>query len=283
MKYLCDTFFSPAYWKYVIFSRSGAQTILAIFGALWLFVEMLDFFKIYTRDQYGSSGFVVILLVAAMLAILFKRPIRSVEVRLPEYDVCLEVRIGDLFEASGAVVISTNTNFEADVAGGKIDPKSLQGQFTARYFTGDQNQLIQKIGEALRGLSGPPYPLGTTIPVNTHGKTFYFLAMAELNEHGTAHSTLEGVNEAMQGLWSHVRASGTLQELAVPILGTARGRLNISRKNMIEIISQSFVETSRDGKFTDRLVIVVHPEDASRFQVNLYEIKDHLEHSLGRR
>lgn len=283
MKYFIDTITSPAYWRYVLFSRYGIQTVLSFFGGLWLFIESLDFFKIYTRDQYGSYAFFWVLAVSALLAIIFRHPIRSIEVRFPEHDFCLEVRIGDIFDASGAVMVCTNTVFESDVAGGKIAPQSLQGQFTAKYFTGDQKTLMGIINEGLKDLDGPPYPMGTTVPVNTHGKAFYFVAMAELNEQGTAFSNPQAVEQAMKGLWKYVRASGELQELVVPVIGTARGRINIPRKKMIEKISESFVNASIDSKFTDRLVIMVHPNDAKRFQVNLYDIKDHLNHALGRR
>ena len=283
MKYLFDTITSPAYWRYVLLSRTGLQTVLSIFGGLWLFIESLDFFNIYTRDQYGSYAFFWVIAISTIVAIICRRPIRSIEVAFPEKDFCVEVRIGDIFETSGAVMVCTNTVFESDVAGGKIAPASLQGQFTARYFTGDQNSLINNIEEGLKDREGPPYPMGTTVPVATHGKTFYFVAMAELNEQGTASTTPHAVEQAMNGLWEHVRESGELQELVVPVIGTARGRVKISRKKMIEKIAESFANASIDGKFTDRLVIMVYPGDAKRFQVNLYDIKDHLTHTLGRR
>jgi hypothetical protein len=282
MKYFWDTVTSVAYWRYVLFSRSGIQALLSIAGAIWLIIEVLDFFKIYTRDEYGKYGFAIVLLFSGFLAILIRRPITSIEVRFPEHDFSLEVRIGDLFDAAGAVVISSNTVFESDVANGKIDPNSLQGQFVAKYFTGDQGQLIKEIQECLIDVGQRPYPLGTTVPINTHGKTFYLLAMSELNTQGNARSTPEGVDQALGSFWRYIRESGALQELAVPVFGTARGRLNISRKKMIERISQSYAEASRQGKFTDRLVIVVHPNDARKFQVNLYDIKDHLTHTLER-
>jgi len=278
VKYLVDTVTSPAYWRYILFPRVGAQTVLAIFGGFWLLIESLDFFDVYTRDQYGSYGFIVVM--AAAVAILFRRPIRSIVVSFPRNDFCVEVRIGNIFDAAGAIMVSTNTTFESDVAGGKISPDSLQGQFTARYYTGDQNTLIETIKTELNGLDGPPYPMGTTIPVNTHGKTFYFVAMAELNEQGTASTTPQSVEKAMDGLWRYVRESGELQELIVPVIGTARGRLEIPRKKMIEKIAESFVNASLDRKFTDRLVIIVHPGDAKRFQINLYDIKDNLNHVL---
>lgn len=283
MRYFMNTMGSRAYWRYVLVSRTGIQTVLSIFGALWLVIECLDFFRIYTRDQYGSYAFFLVLGFSMLATIAFRRPIRSIEVRFHEHDFCLEVRIGDIFDASGAVVICTNTRFEFDVAGGKIATQSLQGQFTAKYFTGDQNTLIGLVNERLQGIQGPPFPLGSTIALSTHGKTFYFVAMAELNEQGNAFTTPQGVDQAMKGLWDSVRASGELQELVVPVIGTARGRLNVTRKKMIEKISESFVNASMDQKFTDRLVIMVHPNDAERFQVNLYEIKDHLSHTLGRR
>lgn len=280
MKYLVDTVTSLEYWRYVLLSRVGAQTVLAIFGGFMLLIESLDFFGVYTRDQYGSCGFIIVMAAAVVVAIFFRRPIRSIVFSFPRKDFCVEVRIGNIFDASGAVMVSTNTIFESDVAGGKISPDSLQGQFTAKYYTGDQKTLIETIKTELNGLEGPPYPMGTTIPVNTNGKTFYFVAMAELNEQGTASTTLRSVEKAMAGLWRYVRESGELQELVVPVIGTARGRLETPRKKTIEKIAESFVNASLDSKFTDRLVIMVHPEDAKNFQINLYDIKDNLNHVL---
>jgi len=86
----------------------------------------------------------------------------------------------------------------------------------------------------------------------------------------------------MNGLWSYIRKSGDFQELVVPVIGTARGRINIPRKKMIEKIAESFVDASIKGKFTDRLIIMVHPQDAKRFKINLYDIKNFLNHALGR-
>lgn len=178
-------------------------------------------------------------------------------------------------------MISTNTSFEADVAGGKISPDSLQGQFTARYFTGSQDELINQIQGNLGAASGASsYPMGTTVPVTTHGKTFYLTAMAEMNQQGNARSTLNDIGQALDGLWNYVHESGELQELAIPVIGTGRGRIKISRKKMISLIAESFVKSSLREKFTDRLIIVVRPEDAASFSVNLYDIRDNLAHIL---
>ena len=281
MRFWIDSLTSKAYWRYVLFSREGFRSVLTIYGALWLIVETLDFFNLYTRDEYVRYAFVFFLLLAIIIAIFFRRPIKSILVSFPKKDFSVEVRIADLFEFSGAIMVSTNTDFEADVAGNKISPESLQGQFTARYFTGNQQELLSQIEDALKNVPGSrPYRMGTTIPITTHAKTFYFTAMAELNEQGNASTSPDNVRLALAELWKHVRDAGELQELAVPVVGTGRGRLMLSRKKMISLIAESFVDASEQDKLAEHFVIVLRPEDASKFRINLYDVKDHLEQVL---
>lgn len=281
MKYFFNTILSKAYWQYILFSKSGLRSILTIFGSFYLLVEALDFFKVYARDQYASYAFIIFLVLSIILSILLRRPIKTISIEFPKHDFIIEVRITDLFEVSGAIMISTNTKFEADVAGAKIATDSLQGQFTAKYFTGNQKELLEQISGELKNIkSSSPYPMGTTIPITTHGKTFYFTAMSELNDKGNASSSIADIRNALEGLWKYVRDAGELQELAVPVIGTGRGRLKQSRKKMISLIAESFLKASEQNKFTSRLVITIRPEDAKSFGINLYDIKDHLNQVL---
>lgn len=277
MRFIWNSITSKAYWQYVLFSKTGAASVFSIFGVFWLIVSTLDFFHVYERDKYASYAFLIFFVLSAAISIGFRRPLRSICINFPQKDFTIEVRIEDLFDVAGAIMISTNIDFEGDVAGGKIAPESLQGQFTARYFTGNQGELLSQMSESLQSIEGSsPYPFGTTIPITTHGKTFYFTAMAELNEQGNASTTPDNVRLALEGLWDHVKNAGELQELAVPVVGTGRGRLTLSRKKMISLIAQSFVNASEHNRFSNKLVIVVRPEDASDFQLNLYDVKDHL-------
>ena len=230
MKYFINSIISKAYWRYV-FSQDGLKSILAIFGFIWLIIESLDFFKVYTRDQYASYAFFVFIGLSTLISILLRRPIKTISIAFPEHDFCIEVQIADIFELNAATMISSNTIFEADVAGGKIAVDSLQGQFTAKYHTGSQIELEKALKYELKTVnSSEPYPIDTTIPIHTHGKTFYFTAMAEFGENGNASSSLADIKNALDGLWNYVRTSGELQELAVPVLGTGRGRLNTPKK-----------------------------------------------------
>lgn len=280
MKYFINSLTSKAYWQYV-FSQDGLKSILAIFGLIWLIIESLNFFSIYTRDQYASYAFFIFIGLSTLISILLRKPIKTISIAFLEHDFCIEVRIANIFDLNAATMISSNTIFETDVAGGKIAVDSLQGQFTAKYFTGSQVELENAVDEELETLStSKPYEMGTTISIHTHGKTFYFTAMAEFDENGNASSTLTDIKNALDGLWEYVRTSSELQELAVPVLGTGRGRLNTPRKKMIALIAESFYKASIRNKFTDKLIITIRPEDAENFGINLYDIKDHLKHVL---
>ncbi|WP_202704177.1 macro domain-containing protein, partial [Flavobacterium sp. UGB4466] len=269
-----------AYWRY-IFSLSGLKSILAIFGIIWLIVETLDFFNVYTKDKYGAYAFFIFIILSILISILLKRPIKSITIPFPEHDFTIEVCIADLFNLSGATMISTNTIFEADVAGNKIAVDSLQGQFTAKYYTGNQIELINKINDELQKLdTNPPYPFGTTVPIHTHGKTFYFTAMSKLGEGGNASSSVSEIQASLIGLWDYVGKKGELIELVIPVIGTGRGRVKISRKKMIALIAESFTKASVQFKFSNKLIIAIRPQDAENFGINLYDIKDHLNHVL---
>lgn len=282
VSYFLKALFSRAYWKYMLFSRAGVESTFAFAGALYTAAAILDFFGVYPRYRYASWSFIAFLLLSVIVSIVARRPTRLVSIRFPKNGSSIKVMIGDLFDASGAVVISTNSQFESDVAGGKIAPDSLQGQFTTRYFTGNQKELLDRIAKGLEYVdSGPPFPMGTTVPIRTHGKVFYLTVMADLNEQGNASTTEENVKRALDGLWTHVREAGELQELAVPVIGTGRGRLQLSRKRMIGVIAESFVRASMFGKITERLVIVVRPKDAMRDEISLHDVRDYLNQVLG--
>jgi hypothetical protein len=65
------------------------------------------------------------------------------------------------------------------------------------------------------------------------------LAMAELNEHDNACSSPEEIQEALSSLWKFIAERGELGAVAIPVIGTGRGRLDVPRRKVIEWIAQS--------------------------------------------
>lgn len=290
MSYFFNSVRTRPFWRYALFSAAAAGRILATVGALYLFMDILDFFGIYTKDQYSRYAIIPMLLFAIGYVVISRRPVSRVSYKLPNKDYVIEVRIGDVFQGNEDVIVSTNTTFDTNMANGLIATDSLQGQVATRYFPSNTDEIDHQLAQELDGVAAQErddapgkrfeYPIGTVARIRSHGRTFYFVAMARMSANGTASSSLRDVEDALEALWAYITNHGELVNLSVPLMGTGRGRTGFPRKKMVERIAQSFADGSKEKIFSNRLSIVVRPEDAESFGVNLYEIRDYLVHSL---
>lgn len=290
MKYLFKSLATFSFWRYALFSAEAAVKLLAVIGTLYLFMEVMDFLSIYTKDHYSKYAIIPIFVFAVGYVVITRRPVTKVSYKMPQKDCTLEVKIGDLFAETGDTVISTSTTFDTNIASGLISAESLQGQMALRVFQGNTTEIDRQLDAQLVRVAGvdrpdapgkkTDYPIGTVAKVTTPGKNFYFVAMSRLNEHGTAKSTVRNIEDALTGLWQFVADQGELRTLVIPLMGTGRGRIELPRKKIIERIAQSFADASKDKVFSSRLKIIVRPEDAEHFALNLFEIRDYLTRSL---
>lgn len=288
MKYPLSAYATRSFWRHALFSWEPLRDVLSILGGFYLAAEMLDFFGLVTRDQYSRLTPLLLLPLAMLWVVITRRPVTRVTYKVSKKDLCYVVRVGDLFDCDADLVVSCNTTFETDMASGLISPNSLQGQLVARYFEAKTDELDRQISKALKRVAATEsepgkkkrYPIGTVAKLTAHGKNIYLLAMAELNDHGTARSSTAMVDTALDKLWVFLAEQGELRDIAVPVVGTGRGRVELPRKKIIERIAQSFADASATRKFSNKLIIVISPEDAERYDVSLFEVRDFLTRSL---
>lgn len=290
MRYFLDSIRTFSYWKYAIFSGEALAKLLAVMGALFLFVELLDTFKIYKKDQYHSYGLLVMLVFAIVYLIATRRPVKRVRYKVPKKDISFEVVIGDLFEFPGEIIISSNSTFDTDMASGLIAVNSLQGQFALNAFNGQTAEIDRQIELSLaheefvvnetRPGKKHQYPIGTVARIDAGGRSYYLLAMSHMQPSRNAFSDSRILDEALEGLWKNMIAKGERGDIVMPLMGTGRGRVALPRKKIVEKIAQSFADASRDSVFSNKLTIVCRPEDAAKFSINLFEIRDYLTRSL---
>lgn len=280
-----------AYWKYALFSSHSRATFFSSLGGIWLLLEMLNFFHLIDQSDIPPYGILWAIGLSILIVIFTRRPVSKICYKIPHKDITIEVVIGDLFSMEGQKIISTNNTFDTDMGSGLIAANSLQGQFANKYFPGNVTELDQKIEEALNGIDfssvenplkkDKRYDIGTVAKIISGKEKFYLLAMAELNANGTADSGgLPNIRRALEGVWKFIASHGENDPVIVPLLGTGRGRVSTPRKKMIEIHAQSFINASKDRIFSNKLIIAIWPDDAKNFEINLFEIKDYLTHSL---
>lgn len=291
MNYIFECLTSLAYWKHFSLKDIGVE-FLKWNGIISLFT----IFGVESIDKFIKSNsmlsIVLVILLSLILSFWNRFPKKKISYKLPALETHINVTIGNIFNVFGQKVISTNTLFETRTEGDVIAKGSLQGQFHLKYYENNLQKLDRKLEEALVDVTNyteipnhngkiKKYPIGTIAQIKESNSWFYWLAMADLNEHNTADTTVENIKMSLDALWKHLKDQGQKEPLIIPVLGLGRGRLLVSTKEMIGIISKSFYDgIKKHGSFVDSLTIVIAEEKASNFQISLRDISDYLHHIL---
>lgn len=290
MRYFFDSIITWSYWRYALFSGEAIGKFFATLGVLYLCVEITDMFNIYTKDKYSYYGAIFLVSLSLAYVLTTRRPVSRVVYKVPKKDISFEVRIGDIFSIGGETIISSNTTFDTSINNGLIATDSLQGQLALRYFGGNTDEIDHQIEKSIEGVeyivndSRPgkkrEYPIGTTARISSHGRNFYLVAMSQMGVDGNAISDVRMIDDALAKLWANLIAKAEHGDIVIPLMGTGRGRIPLPRKKVVEKIAQSFADASHERVFSNRLIIMVHPRDAERFSLNLFQVRDYLIQSL---
>ena len=284
-------------WKsfdfYAVFLRSFSfkifgSYVLQAFGVLWLVTEfsLTVFPKLV---QPVSEYWWIFLLLGVVVGLWRAWPRLVVQSEITGTDASIAIRVGDLFEQDGAVVVPAPTSFDTEMDDGTIDIMSVQGQYTFRFCDSLEN-LNQQIEKALEGIefterdvadkpfgSRKKYEVGTIAPVKCRKKKAYFVAIATLNAHRIASATRNDLLDALPALWENIRTRGGMEPINVPVLGSGFSRLYAKREELVREIVRSFVAASHAGKFCERLTIVILPKDFQERKINLESLGRFLE------
>jgi antiphage defense system Thoeris ThsA-like protein len=277
-------------WSKALISPETLKAFLAALGVLWTLAEPTVFissqFSQFVKDRY--LWFVA---AAVVYAIWDRRPRLKVSRRLNGLDVTINVAIGDVFDFDGALVIGTNTTFDTRIAHNLISEKSIQGHFTKLHYS-DTDHLDREIHAALaevtcETLNGQRvgksrrYEIGTVVKVAPKGKTAYLVAIAHINEHGTASGNFEDLKDALAKLWAFMGERGGKEALVIPVLGTRFGRIDEKRENVTREIIKSFAAACADERkvFCEELTIVIAAKDAAKYSIDIDKLGAFLSHT----
>ena len=265
------------------------ERLLRSLGLFWPPVAIAAFFFPRLLPVLQGRLFVAFFFVGALgVALYLSRPKLKVSGRLNDRDVTIEVVADDILRLPGALVVGTNTTFETSRT--VIDEKSIQGQFTEKYYS-DIRQLDRDIEAALEGTEpegavantdparkAATYALGQVALVSPKGKRAYLVAIADLNEHGNAVGTFDGVEKALTNLWEFVSERGPKEDVLVPVLGTGFSRLTAKRDEIVRAIIDSFMAACHGKVFCEKLTVVVWLSDLAKQDLDLEEIGRYLHH-----
>ncbi len=228
----------------------------------------------------------LLLSICFIIAIIQRFPPRSFCSKLSSPDSEIEIKIGDIFDEKGHLVIGANDVFDTEL-GEVIKPGSVQGQFLARVYESNFTQLDAEIEAALEPYSqlrqeernktrgkNWRYPIGTTITLGTHDKRYFLTAYGYMNNDLTVESNSDYIWRSLNNLWQEVRLRGHSINVAIPIIGSDLARTGMPRMALAKLIITSFIVASKEKYVTRKLTVMVYPKDLD--SVDLYELEEFL-------
>jgi hypothetical protein len=224
--------------------------------------------------------------IALLFAFIQRFPRRSVCRKLSSPDSEIEIKIGDLFEQQGHLVIGLNDVFDTEL-GEIIKPSSIQGQFLTKIYSSDRLKLDADIENALQVYNYPRneevnkklgktwrYPIGTTITLGSHDNRYFLTAYGYMGNDMKVESNSDYIWQSLSKLWQEVRLKGHSIDVSIPIIGADLARTNHPRMALAKLIITSFVIASKEKFITRKLTVMIHPKDIE--SVDFYELEEFL-------
>ncbi|MFF2018900.1 macro domain-containing protein [Paenibacillus sp. NPDC058177] len=275
-------YFSVGLWKLSFRFKKFLSFWLAAFSVIWTFTEFSGYYFTVDGSPWKPSVWVVIGL-GIVVAIWMSRPLLRRKVLLPDHEVLLEIDVNNLYaRKDGSWIIPCNCCFLHS----HIDEQAIIVQFRNRFFSSPSEfdqvlaQELQNIPyelDTVRGNQVKKYPIGTVIQIQLHGigQTVYLLATSELNPQGKGNPNLKHLEDSLKSLWTYIAEHGNTEPIIIPVLGSGRHRLVISRYVIIGMIVRSFIAGLAQRKFTKRLTIVMQPKAFIDNRYNLDDIESY--------
>ena len=281
--------------KYYFWSRDwwlGFVThSLASFGAIWLAIETVSFFNDDAKMFLSTKG-VWFYTLGFLVACFLSRPKTGVSYQLKNRDVTIEIRIANAFEVPGDLVVPTNTTFDTDLDGRIPKAKSIQGEFTRRYYDSEVHHLDLDIDKALAKENyhyeelpekdhrkKRQYPIGTVIQLERAKRLFYLVANSHINDSGVASTTIENLRESLARLWYYISEKGSKGDIVIPLVGTGKARLGEKREDVLLEIIRSFIASCSSGSYCDKLVVAIYPPDVTKHKIDVNYLQEFLKYS----
>jgi hypothetical protein len=270
--------------KKVGLKRLGSS-FMSSFGFLWLLTEPGALF-FPEKLNFGWAGYLWLAILALGVAFVQRFPRKTVCRALSSPDSEVEIKIGNLFDQPGHLVIGFNDVFDTEL-GEIIKPSSVQGQFLQRIYGSDRSRIDADITHALqihnhlgaeevnkRLGKTRRYPIGTTITLGSHDKRYFLTAYGYMANDITVQSNADFIWQALSKLWQEIRLKGHSIDVSIPIVGADLARTGLPRMALVKLIITSFVVASKEKFITRKLTVMIHPRDIE--SIDLYELEEFL-------
>lgn len=245
---------------------------IAAYATLWTFVESFGSFFTESKPE-GALWYVIIIVLSILFGLWICWPKdkhkKSINIQIPGSDSSFEIKFGDIFEGSGAIVIPVNEYFDS-LLGDHVSEKSLHGKFITDVLGGQSETFERRTSESLESTQIKPtqvqrksgrtlkYPIGTVAKIDTKDRRFLLAALTKTNiETLKASATSDELWDCLAGIWKGIRDYHNGNLVKIPLIGSGLSGVGLPPKVLIGIIITSFFYYTKGGKIADKITLVL--------------------------
>ncbi|MGH7930485.1 MAG: macro domain-containing protein, partial [Candidatus Binatia bacterium] len=217
---------------------------LNTFAAFGLISASIQFWSAVWAPEDGIPypWWAVLTVVAASLAFGLVRawPRQQVRREFGRPDIVVEVRVGDLFDQDGHLVVGFSDTFDTDIESNVIiNAKSVQGQLLSRVYGGDRERLDAELKDVLTNepvaIVEPPgakrdgkthrYPIGTVAVLGSPSRRIFAVAYSKMGNDLIARSSVDHLWHSLNQVWESIYLHGQRERIAIPLIGAEFARI----------------------------------------------------------
>lgn len=270
------------------------KVFFEIIGIFLSIYELLNLFfpSILNGISFNYLAFILLIFFIFTTSIIINFPNLKKTFSIKNRDIEITIVVGDIFKQKASMIIPTNTTFDTCMENDFISLKSIQGQFQNKYFKNNLATLDDMISNSLketqikeeindgRKTKIKRYNCGTVAKIIHNSKKYYFLALSDVNKVGSPNAKYDNIVESLQGLWTFLGENKHIEPLVIPIIGTGRaGITDATRMKVLKEIILSFVAISAEVKFTNHLIICIHPDDLKKKMIDIDEVFEYVQYT----
>lgn len=204
------------------------------------------------------------------------KPLTKFSYRLRNKDNRIEIKVTDIFEEPGSIVVPVNDCFDMCLNGNVMKANSIQSQVIKKYYSGKYEHLESDISAKVN--IGNKHSIGKTIETEQQSKKFYLVVNSKKKENCRVESEIDDFILTLNGLWEYIAyESSRDKQVNIPVISTQHGRETmLTRMTAVKEIVASYIEHSKTRDICERLTICIHPDDIDRFAIDLDELNEYL-------
>lgn len=252
------------------------KNLLASIGILWGLLEVTAFFGGDEFSKAVKPYWWLFLIFGAIYTLISCFPKNKFTFKIPNRDSKVILHLKNAFDIEkSSIIIPINNLIKVNPAGHLNTSTSMLSQFVKLFYDSKSDNLQHEIDKELAKpfysnyRNGDEYKIGTVVPIRANDRQFYLVANSTLNDGRRSVATKDGLEASLNELWIYLSDNAGKEHFIIPILGTGRGRINMTREEVIKETILSFLASCSDKNYADKLTISINPNDIKEHNLDL--------------